>query len=206
MKVHLKPQRKNPERTSVYLDGRYAFSIDKETLLRLNLFEQTEIPASFLDTLNYEIEKKKGRDYAFRLLSYRMRSKKELQDRLQRRKYSPLVIKDIMNELETLGLIDDKKFAEAFARDRLNFALKGKRIIFAELLKRGISSTNTKDALAEINESKEEESCLRLIKKFSNRYKTLSEYEKKQKLYSLLTRRGFAYSVIKKVLKIEDVN
>lgn len=206
MQVQLKPQRKNPERTSVYINGKYSFSVDKETLLRLNLFEQTEIPASFLDTLSYEAEKKKARDYVFHLLSYRMRSKKELEDSLRRRAYSLAIIKDIMSELETLNLIDDKKFAEAFAQDRLNFALKGKRIIFAELLKRGLDNQTIKTTLAEIDESKEETACLKLIRKFSGRYKNLSEYEKKQKLYGLLTRHGFSYSIIKKALKIEEEN
>jgi regulatory protein len=204
MRVQLKPQRKNPDRTSVYLDGKYAFSVDKTTLARLGHFTETEISQTELDKLFYEAEKTKARNYAFLLLSYRMRAKKELEDRLRRREYSDRVIQDLMDELETLGLIDDKKFAEAFTQDRLSFGLKGKRLIFAELIKRGVGNTNIKTALSAIEEEKEQEICKRLIEKYSNRYRKLPWNEKKQKFYALLTRRGFSYPIIKKALKIED--
>ena len=204
MKVSLKPQRKNPERTSVYINGRYAFSVDKKTLSQLGLYEQQEISKPELDKLIYEAEKQKAKDYAFRLLSFRMRARKEMENRLQRKEFTESVISDVIKELESLGLINDNKFAQAFVSDRLNLGLKGKRLIFAELIKKGVINQNIKSALNEISESQEQEVCKRLIQKFENRYKSLPEYEKKQKLYALLTRRGFSYPIIKKALKIEE--
>ncbi len=204
MRVQLKPQRKNPNRTSIYLDGKYAFSVDKETLARMGHFTDTEISQTELDKLLNEAEKNKARNYVFRLLSYRMRTKKELVDRLHRREYSDMVIQDLINELEKMKLIDDKKFAEIFAQDRLNFGGKGKKIIFSELFKKGINNQDIKNALADIKTEKEEDICKRLIEKYSNRYRNLSLNEKKKRFYGLLTRRGFSYPVIKKVLKIND--
>jgi regulatory protein len=204
MRVNLKPQRKNPERTSVYINGRYAFSVDKETLAHLGLYEQEEISKPEFDKLIYEAEKQKAKDYAFRLLTYRMRSIKELESRLQRKEFSGLIISDVMKELETLGLIDDKKFAQAFASDKLNLGLKGKRLIFVELIKKGIDAPEIKNVLNNIEESQEQEVCKRLIQKYGNRYRKLPAGEKKQKLYALLTRRGFSYPTIKNALKIED--
>lgn len=206
MKVSLKPQRKNPERTSVYINGRYTFSVDKKTLSQLGLYEQQEISKPEFDKLFYEAEKQKAKDYAFRLLSFRMRAKKEMENRLQRKEFSESVISDVITELESLGLINDNKFAQAFVSDRLNLSLKGKRLIFAELIKKGVANQNIKSALNEINESQEQEACKRLIQKFENRYRRFSVNEKKQKLYALLTRRGFSYPIIKEALKIDDQN
>lgn len=204
MRVQLKPQKRNPDRTSVYINGKYVFGVDKETIERLGYFTKSEISDTELDKLFYEAERTQARNYAFRLLTYRMRTKKEMQDRLQSREYSERVIINVMDELERLSLLDDKKFAETFARDRLNFGLKGKRMIFAELLKKGIDNKNVKSVLADIGEENEEEACLTLIKKYANRYRNLSLSEKKQKYYGLLTRRGFSYPIIKKALKIES--
>jgi len=204
MKVSLKPQRKNPERTSVYINGRYAFSVDKKTLSQLGLYQEQEISKPELDKLIYEAEKQKAKDYAFRLLSFRMRARKEMENRLQRKEFTESVISDVIKELESLGLINDNKFAQAFVSDRLNLGLKGKRLIFAELIKKGVINQNIKSALNEISESQEQEVCKRLIQKFENRYRRFSVNEKKQKLYGLLTRRGFSYSIIKKALKIEE--
>jgi len=204
MKVSLKPQRKNPERTSVYINGRYAFSVDKKTLSQLGLYEQQEISKPELDKLIYETEKQKAKDYAFRLLSYRMRARKEMIGRLQRKEFSDTVISDVMKELETLGLIDDEKFALAFASDKLRLGLKGKRLIFAELIKKGIDRPEIENALNAIDELKEQEACKILIQKYHNRYRGLSVFDKKQRLYALLTRRGFSYPIIKETLKIEN--
>jgi regulatory protein len=204
MRVQLKPQKRNPDRTSVYINGRFCFGVDKETLERLDYFTKSEISDTELEKLLYEAERTQARNYAFRLLSYRMRTEKEMHDRLQRRKFSEPVKKDVMEELEKLGLLDDQKFAETFARDRLNFGLKGKRMIFAELVKRGIDNKNIKNVLADITEESEEEACIQLIRKYGNRYRNLSLSEKKQKYYGLLTRRGFSYAVIKKALKLES--
>ena len=204
MQVNLKPQRKNPERTSVYINGRFAFGVDKETLIRLGLYEEQEISKPELDKLIYEAEKQKAKEYAFRLLNFRMRSRIEMTARLQRREFSQEIISAVINDLEKIGLIDDEKFAQAFASDRLNLALKGKRLIFAELIKKGIDNSEIKTILSQIDVSKEEDACAALIQKYNNRYQRFSPTEKKQKLYALLTRRGFSYPIIKKVLSIKE--
>jgi regulatory protein len=204
MRVNLKPQRKNPERTSIYINGRYAFSVDKETLLRLGLYEQQEISKTELDTLIYDAEKQKAKDYAYRLLKYRMRSRKELETRLRRKEFSSMIISDVIKSLENANLINDEQFARAFTSDRVNLGLKGKRLIFAELIKKGIDVPLIKNALNNVDETKEQDAIKRLIEKYTNRYRKLPLNEKKQKLYALLTRRGFSYPVIKGALKIEE--
>lgn len=204
MRVNLRPQRKNPERTSVYINGKFAFGVDKETLIRLKLYEAQEISKSELDKLVYEAEKQKAKEYALRLLNYRMRTEKEMIDRLKRKEFSNEIVSEVIKELKTIGLIDDKKFAQAFVSDRISLNLKGKRLIFTELVKRGVDQLEIKDALNSFNESKEQEACKRLIEKYQNRYLRLSEIKKKQRLYALLTRRGFSYPIIKNALKITE--
>lgn len=204
MRVQLKPQKRNPDRTSVYLNGKFIFGVDRETLERLSYFTKSELSDAELRKLIYEAERTQARNYALRLLSFRMRTKKELHDRLQRREFSEPVKKDVLDELEKLGLLDDQKFVESFIRDRLNFGLKGKRMIFAELVKKGVDNNHIKAMLGEISEQDEEEACKKLIQKYSKRYQHLAAGDKKQRLFGLLNRHGFSYSVIKRALRIEE--
>lgn len=205
MKVKLKPQRKNPERTSIYINDKYAFSVDKETLSLLGLYDKQEISQKELDKLIYQVEKQKAKNYAYRLLTYRMRTEKELVTRLRSKNFADNIINDVINDLKKLKLVDDNKFALSFATDRLQLALKGKRLIFAELIKKGIADTDAKSILNQINHTQEQSACQRLIEKYQHRYRKLSPLEKKQRLYGLLVRRGFSYPIIKSVLNISDL-
>ena len=65
--------------------------------------------------LKYEIK-----DSALNLLSYRMRSKKELHDRLIDKGYKSADIRNTINGLEEKGWIDDRKFGLTYASDQIN--------------------------------------------------------------------------------------
>ena len=64
--------------------------------------------------------KYKIKDSALYLLSYRMRSKKELYDRLIDKGYKSEDIRNTINDLEKKGWIDDRKFGLAYASDQIN--------------------------------------------------------------------------------------
>ncbi|MFB0509544.1 MAG: regulatory protein RecX, partial [bacterium] len=138
-------------------------------------------------------------NYAFRLLSYRSRSQKEISERLRNRGYPEPVINTIIEELKNTGLIDDKKFAIMFAQDRLNFAKKGKRIIFAELLRKGVPKPDVEEALKKIND--ETAVAKKLIEKYKKRYTRLEPDKRRKKLYDLLLRRGFSFKVVEEIME-----
>jgi regulatory protein len=133
-----------------------------------------------------------------------MRSRKEMMERLRRKEFANIIISDVIKDLETQGLINDRKFAQAFASDRMHLSHKGKRLIFAELIKKGIDGAEIKSVLNGIDETSEQDACKELINKYRNRYQRFSSQEKKQKLYALLSRRGFSYSIIKDVLNVTE--
>jgi len=69
-----------------------------------------------------------------------MRSRGELVRALKMRGFSKEVIDDVLAELESKGLVDDRAFAGAFARDRVRLAPRGYRTIARELRQRGVSA------------------------------------------------------------------
>lgn len=194
----LKPQKRNCTRISVFLDGRYAFSLDQELAVKLGLHTGLDIDQARMQTITVEAERRKALDASFNLLSYRGRSRREIEDRLKRKGVNPEVIGETVRRLTELGLLDDTRFAEAFARDRLEFAHKGRRVIYAELRKKGISKPVVEQALSGAPD--EDKSAAELLEKVSRRYAALEPRERYRKLHDLLLRRGFSFDTIERVL------
>ena len=80
----------------------------------------------------------KAKNAVFRLLKYRSRSRKELQDRLRHKKFSENTINQAIVYFDSLDLIDDQAFAVNWLNSRLSRPL-GLRRIFFELKRKGIS-------------------------------------------------------------------
>ncbi len=139
------------------------------------------------------------------ILSYRDRSKKEIRDKLVLKGYNPTVVETVIGDLTSVGLVDEKRFARAWIRDRLQVAHKGKRIAQLELVKKGVP----KDTIAEaFNEepADEEAIALEVVAKYGKRLKNLEPRKRKKRLYDLLLRRGFSFNTIQTVLKIDETN
>jgi regulatory protein len=199
MKItELKLQQRNRTRISVFLDDHYAFSLDQELVVKLGLRTGLDIDQARMQAIAVEAERRKALDASFNLLSYRGRSRREIEDRLKRKGVSPEVTGETVRRLTELGLLDDLKFAEAFARDRLEYARKGKRVISAELRKKGIPKPIIEQALATAPD--EGKAATELLDKVSRRYAALEPRERYRKLHDLLLRRGFSFDTIERVL------
>src|SRR4030042_1327808 len=84
----------------------------------------------------------KARQYALKLLSYRGRSVRELQERLKMRGFPEHVASSAINHLQHTGLINDLALADD---------LKRKRRLYALLLRKGYSYETIKVVLKENN-------------------------------------------------------
>ena len=99
MKITLvDPQKKNPKRFNIYLDGKFGFGTDEDTVVKFRLIVGKEINTEDLDTilLETEIGKLMGRMYG--LFSVRQRSEKEIRDYLRN-----LNFKKKINEQEEMS-------------------------------------------------------------------------------------------------------
>jgi regulatory protein len=195
----LKPQQRNRKRVSVFLDDRFAFGLDQELVIKLGLHAGLEIDAARLARIAQEAERKKALDASFNLLAWRARSRKEIETRLKRKDISETAIRETSQRLAELGLLDDVKFAEAFARDRLEFARKGKRVIYAELRRKGVPKPVVEQVLA--RSGAETEAATAVLDKTARRYTALEPRERYRKLHDLLLRRGFSFETIEHVLR-----
>ena len=146
-------------------------------------------------------ERKKAKDAAYRFLSYRQRSKKELIDKLKEKKFSYKAIEDVVQGLEKYNYINDADFAFNWAEGRVRTRRIGPIILRSELLKKGISKDIVDKTLKEIyNKYSERSLVIDALNSKAKMQKDMPEEKKKRRLYSFLAQRGFSYEIINEIL------
>lgn len=142
-------------------------------------------------------------NYAYRLLSYRSRSEKELIDKLSTKGFDEGISNKVMRRLRSSGLIDDARLASSLSRMAAEYKHLGASGTRKFLSDRGIPRGIITEAIKEIDEF---ETAGRLIQKKLKLIRDLPENMVIKKLYGILIRKGYSYEVIKKVLRDMDLS
>ncbi|OGD74486.1 MAG: hypothetical protein A2Y64_01910 [Candidatus Coatesbacteria bacterium RBG_13_66_14] len=140
-------------------------------------------------------ELQKCRDAAYRLLARRDHGSRELATKLERR-FGPGVVGTVLAGLVERGLLDDRRFALAFARELSNREPCGERLIRVKLAGRGVESVIIGEVLAELALDEEE-----LVEEAArSKLPTLAGLDREaaaRRLLSHLERRGFRPDLIR---------
>ncbi len=142
---------------------------------------------------------KKAKSDAIRYLSYRERSTKEVRDKLYKKKYSQNIIEFIINYLTERDYLNDKRFTQMWLHSRINYNPRGRKLIYHELIQKGIKSQLIESQLQNLSEKTELNMGLKLAEKWL-RSKNIENKETQTKLKRYLVGKGFNYYLIKKVI------
>lgn len=146
-------------------------------------------------------ELNRAKDVAYRFLSYRPRSEKEVIRRLKLKGFTKDTVEKVINTLEKYGYIDDAKFAFDWAKYRLQNKPIGKNRLIRELREKGIASDIIHDAVDETYENIDESEIAReLAKKKIRSYKGLGDRIIQRRLFAFLLRRGFSIETSKRAI------
>lgn len=189
-------------RVNVYFDGKFAFGLDVDNLLKVGLKVGQELTDKEIKDLIFKNEFQKYLDKVLRFISLRPRSEKEVKDYLKRklaqRKTTAFLVEKILARLKELGVLNDREFALWWLEQRSTFRPRGKFALKAELRQKGIDNKVIREVLEQ--ELDEVKLAKKAIQKKLKIYKRLSAQERYQKLSALLSRRGFSWETIRKVL------
>jgi len=191
----IKQQVKNPERASIFVDGKYSFSLSLNELVTEKLKLKQEISEEELKRLKKLSADGKLKARALEWVFNRPRSLRELRDYLYRKKAEPEQIMGISEELEKRGYISDRSFAE-WLIDMRRRGGKSDRVIQNELMKKGVGREIISETL--VKNSNEERALLKTLIEKKLRLPRYNTDEMKLKQY--LLRQGFSYDDIKAVL------
>ena len=192
----IKQQAKRTDRYSIFVEGKYAFSLSENTLLDSKLASGQELTKEQVREYKKISADDKLYNRALRYVAMRPRSKWEVEQYLKRKEASPALIEQILNKLSIVSLIDDKKLAQAFVNDRRLLRPTSRRKLILELRKKHVSNDIIEQAIG--NDSTEELSALRQI---VERKRRQPKYQDDLKLMQYLARQGFNYDDIKSALR-----
>jgi len=196
----IKPQ-KRKQRFNIYVDGKFAFGLDGDTLVKSGLKINQEISQKEIEKLVKENEFVKIYERVLKFFSFRPRSEKELKDWFKKKQIGEEAQKLIYQKLRNLGHLDDEEFAKWWIEQRTTFRPSGLRLLALELRQKGIP----KDLIIKllncyITKDTEVELAKKVAEKKLKLLKHLSDLELRQKLTAALIRRGFSFEVAKKVV------
>ena len=183
-------QKKNPDRVSVFLDGRFAFGLPAIIAARLkrdqflsdaeiqSLQDEGAVEEAYGKTLNY--------------LSYRPRSRAEVERYLEKRDLSPSQIEAVAGRLERAGLLDDEEFARYWVENRERHQPKGLRALRYELQGKGISTETIERVLVSVDFP---DTAYRSSTRKAQQLAHLDQGTFTKKIIEYLARRGFDYEI-----------
>ncbi|WKD61411.1 Regulatory protein RecX [Corynebacterium ciconiae DSM 44920] len=143
-----------------------------------------------------EEERSTVRSKALVLLNHRMRSEKELRNRLLGYDYPPEVIDAVIEDLISQRLIDDSLFASEWVRQRHRKG-KSRAVLDRELKDKGIADAERAEALAQVDDGDERSMAQAVAEKKARSISQVpADYAERNKhlrrIVGALARRGFA--------------
>lgn len=220
MKVtEVSPQKKNPKRFNVFLDGQFGFGADEDLVVSYRLLPGKEVSSEDLEKLLYEAEVGKLMERMYRLFNVRARSEKEVRDYLRNLSFkrkvqgdeeiSELTVQQVVERLKSKGMIDDKAFARSWVDSRRRSKKLGPKALRMELIKKGIDKKIVDEIAVDFQSphgdvATDEELARQALEKKMRIWKNLPEREFRKKATDFLLRKGFEYSTIKQILNRTD--
>ncbi|MCP4649894.1 MAG: regulatory protein RecX [PVC group bacterium] len=142
-----------------------------------------------------------AKNYAFRLLNFRLRSKREVKNKLKSKDFPTHIIKEVLDFLVDLRYVDDLNFAQLWVSSRLRTKPRSKRFLRYELLKKGVNKEIIETVLAPIDSAQE----ITIAREAAeNKMRTLKKLDKaviKRRLFGYLQRRGFSAQITIQIAK-----
>ncbi len=190
-------QVKNDERYNIFMDGKYAFSVDESVLAHFQLRKGLELDELMISELQYKDEAKKAFNKVLHFLSYRMRTEKEIRNHLKEAELDDSLIQEVIHKLSEYKYINDKEFAEAFVQTQLNTSDKGPQWIKGELAKKGVDELLVENALTPFTTEIQVDKGVAIAQKLLHKYRKDSLVQAKQKINQNLLRKGYTSSINK---------
>jgi len=198
----IEKQKKNSKRVSLFVDGKFMCGIYEDTLIKYGLNRGDDISKETLNQLQNFDEYLYAKKVSYDLLSYRLRSIREIKDKLKAKKVSSHSIEKTINHLTELGLLNDEEFARQLIQSNISYKPKGKSLIKQKLYQKGISKQVAGKMLNDIfSNINEKNLIIPIFEKYLKKLKTGDINIKKRKIFSYLAGKGFDFDIINEIIR-----
>ncbi|GAH97587.1 unnamed protein product [marine sediment metagenome] len=190
--------RRQGKRVNVFLDGKFAFSLEAEVAVKEGLQVGQELSEGDIEALTRSDLFHRCLGAAIHYLGYRPRSEAELRERLHRRGFDGDKVEATLAKLREQGLVNDLAFAQFWKDNRQSFSPRSQWLTRSELRRKGVAD----DIIDQVVDAVDDDNSAYRAALSKARGLPLSDYQSfRRRLGEYLRRRGFGYGVISHVVE-----
>jgi regulatory protein len=201
---------KKAGRVNLYVAGDFIIGLTDRLVVKKGLYKDKELTKKELDEIIKAAVEEKLVDKVITYATRKPRSWKQIEDYISKKYYKDREnwpdpdllelgkIKQIVtNKLDKYELVDDEKYAEAFVRDRLRTRPRGRYLLVAELLDKGVDKDLAEKICTKLIKDPQE-----LLKRvFDKKFENESVDFKSRKKINYLKRKGFSWNEIARFIE-----
>ena len=196
--TNLRTGRGRGRRVNVFLDGKFAFSLEAEVVAKEGLQVGQVLSADQIKALARSDNSHRCLNGAVHYLSYRPRSESELRRRLRQRGFDGDSLEAVITRLKEQGLVDDMAFAQFWKDNRESFSPRSRWLTKLELRQKGVAN----DIIDQVVDTIDDDNSAYQAALSKARSLSHSDYQSfHRRLGEYLRRRGFSYRVIKHTIE-----
>lgn len=192
-------RQKNKNVRMIFLNDEYSFDISEEVYIKYNLYEKSEITDSEILEIKNRQMLADAKKEALRFVEARIRTEKEVFKKLVFKGYEDDTAGEAVDELKSLGYLDDREYARKYISDKIKLNPKSKELIKKELMSKGISRETAQNALNECHLDDLSVAVALAAKKFG-KY-DCHDLSVQKKIYNFLSYRGFRPELIENIIE-----
>ena len=130
----------------------------------------------------------------------------EMLEKMKKWELPEAVQSRVMARLIKERYVDDKRYAQAFVKDKIRYNKWGRRKVQQALWMKRIDDDIQQIVLNEISDEEYQKVLRPLLKQKSKSIKADSDYERNQKLVRFALGRGFTFDIIRQCMDTSDIN
>ena len=183
----------------LFLDGEAAVKLDTQVFLQSGLKPGDQVSDQELFELIQASDARRAQEKALYLLEYRNYSKRELTEKIARTAASREAAQAAAGRMEELGLIDDRRFGEDYARELFSRKGYGARRAAQELRRKGLDQELVQELVEKYGSPEQSGENIRRV--LEKKYPGWREDEKvRRRAFAALQRLGYAYQEVREAM------
>lgn len=183
----------------LFLDGEAAVKLDAQVFLQSGLKPGDQVSDQELFELIQASNARRAQEKALYLLEYRNYSKRELTEKIARTAASREAAQAAAGRMEELGLIDDRRFGEDYARELFSRKGYGARRAAQELRRKGLDQELVQELVEKYGSPEQSGENIRRV--LEKKYPGWREDEKaRRRAFAALQRLGYSYQEVREAM------
>ena len=199
----ISPQKKRSDRFSLFHEDTFLIGLSGDTLLRYKIQKGDLLTQDTLQLIHRDEEFHAIKEACYRYLSRRDHASDELRQKIVRKGLDADLADEVLSRLSDEGLLDDFRFAEKFAADKMEFKQWGPVKIRTALMRKGVDRKIAQKVTRNLTDNLEQQGiCVDLLLKRKKHFlRETDTFKRKQKMYRYLAGKGFRSPDIRKALE-----